>query len=379
MHTIIKTQNRKIYEVCSKSQQQMAARKILLLCLFIIGIFAGCKKQTPPNVDVDDIDTTTNPTNIENTYGFGLLNKVKGIWDGPVSSSTPLGSYPQWIVDFRPISESQISAKNELDTANDIHMSFFIAKHNGGYKVAFRNGGSFAGLKRVSYFLIDSVFESTTTSYYRFSEAVKGKSRAYSEVIFKGDSLTMKTYTNHYNQQASPSLHMTWRAKLQDTTSAQAAVDSFSFPQKTLTKDFTNTFDGLPEAIYYNSNNDPYPEEEQPYLGKAHINYSFLGVITHDPSKKVFIFLTTKPLITNYALNAGNLKYLSRYVILSDSDREFTFNYMHPGTYYLYPLYDVDGSNSFSSGDMVSTNNIIVTVPPNGTVSKSNIINYTVP
>jgi len=35
---------------------------------------------------------------------------------------------------------------------------------------------------------------------------------------------------------------MTWTAKLQDTTSCQAAVAHFDFPKKTLTKDFSTTF-----------------------------------------------------------------------------------------------------------------------------------------
>jgi hypothetical protein len=38
-------------------------------------------------------------------------------------------------------------------------MSFFIAKYNNEYRVCFRNGGSFGGQTRVSYFLADSVSE----------------------------------------------------------------------------------------------------------------------------------------------------------------------------------------------------------------------------
>ncbi len=48
------------------------------------------------------------------------------------------------------------------------------------------------------------------------------------------------------------------------------------------------------------------------------------------------------------------MKYRSRYVILSADDYSFTFNYMHPGSYYLYALYDADGNNYFSSGDKAS-------------------------
>src|SRR5438105_508835 len=83
------------------------------------------------------------------------LNDLSGIWDGPVTSTTGLGSYPEWIVDFRPVSGAQVSAKNELDSVNDILMSFFIVQHAGAFKMAFRNGGGFAGSKRIAYAMID--------------------------------------------------------------------------------------------------------------------------------------------------------------------------------------------------------------------------------
>ena len=163
--------------------------------IFLLTFALQCKKDHST-----DNPPAENPlTKIENTLGFGLLDKVKGIWNGPVTSSTPLGGYPEWIVDFRPISENQISAKNELDTLNSIHMSYFVAKYNNEYRVCFRNGGSFGGQTRVSYFLADSVSETTSQSYYRFAEIIKGRSRAYTEVIFRNDSLIMKSYTNKYN------------------------------------------------------------------------------------------------------------------------------------------------------------------------------------
>ncbi len=89
---------------------------------FIVCAFVMCERQNNP-------DTNNNPNFTEKTYGFGIFNKVKGIWNGPVTSTTMLGSYPEWIVDFRPISANQISAKNELDSLNDIHLSLFIVKY----------------------------------------------------------------------------------------------------------------------------------------------------------------------------------------------------------------------------------------------------------
>ena len=333
----------------------------------IILLIQQCKKDPAPK----DPPVTNKLSDINNTLGFGLLSKVVGIWNGPVTSSTPLGGYPEWIVDFRPISENQISAKNELDSMNDIHISFFIAKYNNEYRVCFRNGGLFGGQTRVSYFLADSVSETPQESYYRFAEILKGKNRAYTEIIFRSDSLIMKSYTNKNNTITIPILHMTWSAKLQDQNSAAAAVTKFSFPKKSLTKDFSTTFTGLTETIYYTTSSDPYNESQQPYLGKVIINYTYAGTYIPNANKKVFLIITTQPLISGFTINTGNLKYRSRYVILSATDQNFAFNYMHPGTYYLYAMYDTDGNNTFSSGDWVSTTNTTFTLAGQGTATAS--------
>ncbi len=338
--------------------------------------------STVTKIALNKIDSIVfyNPQSI---MGFGALNKLKGIWNGPVTSSTPLGGYPEWIVDFRPISANQISAKNELDTLNDIHMSFFIAKYNNAYKVAFRNGGSFNGMQRVSYFLADSVYENVTHSFYRFSEIINGQLRAYTTVLFKNDSLIISSYTNKYNTLSSSVLHMTWRAKLQDTTACQPAVANFNFPQRTLTKDFSTTFNGQSEAVFYSTSGpavgDPYTESMQPYLGQTTINYSYAPGFVTDPSKKVFLMITTQPLISGFTINTANLKTRSRYVVLSANDTNFTFNYMHPGTYYVYALYDNDGNGAFSSGDWVSTTNTTFTLNNQGNVTASTQINFSIP
>ncbi|HXC04088.1 MAG TPA: hypothetical protein VNZ86_05000, partial [Bacteroidia bacterium] len=207
-------------------QTRALFRNIGWICFALFLISTGCKRKDTAT------GTTTPPPgpSIADTYGYGILKKINGIWNGPVTSTTPLGGYPQWIVDFRPISDNQVSAKNELDTLNKIFLSFFIVKYENQYKVAFRNGGNFNGMQRVSYFVADSVSETSSSSFYRFAEAVKGKKRAYSNLIFRADSMYLYTYTNQSNTQPNPTPHMTWSAKLQDSTSAQNAIAHFSFP-----------------------------------------------------------------------------------------------------------------------------------------------------
>ena len=356
----------------------------LLLSATFIAIsvlFQQCKKKdSDSNTTANTGNNVSSYADINNTYGFGIFNKLKGIWDGPVTSTTPLGNFNEWMVDFRPISENQISEKSELDTANNIYMSYFIAKCNNEYRVCFRNGGTWSSMTRVSYFLADSVYESTAKSYYRFSEIIKGKSRAYTEVLFRNDSMLMKSYTNKTNTLPAATLHMSWTAKLQDTTTCMAAVSHFNFPKKTLTKDFSTTFTGQPEAIYYSlTGGDPYPESAQPYFGKAVISYSYASGYTPNPNVKVMLMLSAQPLISGTAINTANLIYRSRYVTLSSNNQTFTFNNIHPGTYYLYAMYDTDDNVAYSTGDWVSTTNTTFTVAPLGTVNASTQINFTIP
>lgn len=313
--------------------------------------------------------------------GYGILEKLPGIWNGPVTSPTPLGSFPEWIVDFRPISASQVSAKNELDSLNDIFMSFFICKYDNAYKIAFRNGGGFAGNVRNSYMIIDSVKETSAYSYYRFSDPISGGNRVYTEVTFKGDSITMHTYTNKYNTLSLPVTHMIWKADRRDLTSTQDAISLFDYPQKELTRDFTNTFDGLSEAVFYSASADPYPEQEQPYLGVSNVSIDITNPSTVDPGKKVLIIITTQPLFNGFSFNVANLDYRSRYVFVgAQSTTGYDFNYMHPGTYYLNAIYDNNGDLNFSSGDYMNSQfDKSFTLSEEGAVSVNLTINFQIP
>ncbi len=359
----------------------MATLSRLLLLFFItVTVFTSCKHdknntdETPAVIGIGPINSSSN------VKGYGILSHLPGIWNGPVTSSTALGSYPEWIVDFRPVSAAQVSAKNELDSLNNILMGFFIVKHNNEYKMAFRNGGGFAGSQRIAYAVIDSVSETTNNYFYRFSDFRAGGNRVHVNVLFKDDSLIMHVYTNKYNTLTTATTHMLWKAQLQDNSSAQNAVTHFAFPQKQLVKDFSSTFDSKPEAIYYDLASDPYNEAAQPYLGKTTVNVSFGSGHTPDPSKKIFLMITTQPLFTGFTFVPAQLKYRSRYVFLASTDNAFTFNYMHPGSYYLYSLYDANGDGTFSSGDWISsnlTNTFTLAELENQTVNTS--IDFTIP
>ncbi len=371
-----------------KSKPYVIGFLILLLTI----ILYSCKPKT--NTVAPEPPSSGTGT-LSNTLGFGILNRIKGIWNGPVTSTTPLGSYPVWIVDFRPISANQIAAKNELDTANSIFMSLFIVKYANQYKVALRNGGEFESMTRVAYFLADSVSENGTNAFYRFAEIVQGIKRAYADFIFSGDSIHINTYTNQEGGVPSPVLHMSWNAGLQDTMSCKPAVANFSFPQKTLTKDFSSVsfpaspVTGLQESVYYGvpgttPPGDPYPDNAQPYVGKTTANFSFaLPTYAPNTATRVLLILTTQPLISGTSINMKNI---SRYVILNAGDNTYVFNSMHPGTYYFYAIYDANGDATYtnpsafgSPGEWLGTSGSSFTLSPSGTATASVTINTTIP
>jgi len=346
----------------------------IFISFFVLA--GGCKNKTSAtnNNVIPPITSTTS------VLGYNLLPKICGIWNGAVTSTTPLGNYPVWIVDFRPISPSQVSAKNELDTANSIFMSFFIVYDSSQYKLALRNGGSFAGMVRVAYAVCDSVTESSSYSYYRFVDFIKGDKRDIIEVSFYNDSLHIKAFTNVNNTlPAATQVHMDWHAVIQDTTSYQPAKAALLFPQKTLVKNFSNTFTGDVETVFYTYTGDPYPESAQPYLGQSTLSYTVAGVPAIPSGARVYLIATTQPLISGTGISTAGLDTRSRYVILSSPDTSFTFNYMHPGSYYLYAFYDANGDGIPDSGDYVSTANTAFTLAPLGTVSASTQINYVIP
>lgn len=327
-------------------------KKLLFVPLAFMLVLSACKRDEEPAND------TTPPAPELNSstpvLGYGMLDKIRGIWSGPLSSTTALGGFPDWTVDLRPIAPSQISSKSELDSLNDIFMSFFLTKYNNEYRIAFRNGGGFSGSQRISYLLCDSVYEDAQTSYYRYSDFVMGIQRAYSEFTFRNDSLYMKTYTNHYNTTNPAQLHMSWNAVRKDTTSQHAADSIHHFPQKELRKDLSTAFNSMTESIFYSANSDPYPEADQPYLGKTTVNITYSGV-TMSPGTNSFIIFTTQPLFSGFTFNSANLKYRSRYVMLPITDGDYTFTYMHPGTYWAYVLHDENGDGNFSTGDHMNS------------------------
>jgi len=199
-----------------------------IICLLPILLFIQCVSSGSGS----DI-TNANESNV---LGFGFLKRIPGLWNGPVFSDTPAGSFPMWYVDFRPVSSSQVSQYTTLDTDTQNNISFFIVKYDNQLKVAMRTEGIFQNKGCVTYEVMDTVKESI--GYYRFSDFQSGDERAYTEFTFKKDKFIMEVYTNKFNMVKPLQLHSRWEAKLGDRSTALDAISHFNYPQPVMVKDF---------------------------------------------------------------------------------------------------------------------------------------------
>lgn len=353
------------------------------LSIISLLIITSCKDKKGSEDATQQTGNTVTPpaiTSATSVAGYNILSKSLGIWNGPVTSTTPLGNFQEWIVDFRPISASQTCSMNELDTANSVFMSFFIVYDGSNYNMCFRNGGTFSGMTRTAYMTLDSVVENGTSSYYRFVDYVKDDKRTIAEWTFFADSVHLRCYTNKANTlPAATVVHIDWRAGRQDLTSCQNATTHFGYPQKTMVKDFTSTFNSVTESIYYSTATDPYNESAQPYLGQATLSYSISPTISVAAGTKVTLMVSTQPLFGTTGPITANFKTRSRYVILTTPEDTFKFIYMHPGTYYYYALCDNDSNGIINSGDYMSATNTTFTLGALGTATASTQINFQIP
>ncbi len=290
----------------------------------------------------------------KNVFGYEFLNKIPGLWHGAVSSSTSAGNFNVWYVDFRPISSSQISQFSLLDTNTVNNISFFVVKHNDQLKVAMRTEGCFKDTCCVTYEVMDSVVESA--GYYRFSDFVRGDKRACTEYRFNNDELVMKVYTNKFNRLDTLQLHTTWTATLGTRNNTTEAITRFNYPQPTMVKDFSNSFNGMTESIFFDFVNDPYPSLTQPYVGSATVNISIANTLTTSNIDEIFLLFTTEPLFEGIVYNEENLKYISKYVFISAQTSTYKIKNIHPGKYYIYSFIDKDHDNKYLSGDYMNSN-----------------------
>ena len=311
-------------------------------------------------------------------FGYEFLKKIPGLWHGPVTSTTPAGSFPNWYVDFRPVSEAQISQFSLLDTNTINNISFFIVKHQNKLKVAMRTEGCFKNQCCVTYEVMDSVVDAN--NYYRFSDFVKGTKRACTEFRFTTEGMVMKVFTNKFNTVYPLAPHSTFTATLGSRDNAAEATAHFNYPQPIMVKDFSNVFDGMSESIFFDFEHDPYSSVTQPYVGSVTVNITINSSLVTSANDEVFLMFTTQPLFNGYTYISDNLKYISKYVYLSRNTVQYKIRNIHPGKYYLFSLIDRNHDGQYLSGDYMSSNfTNSFTVTENQNITTNTTIDYIIP
>lgn len=314
----------------------------------------------------------------EQVMGYGILSRIVGQWHGPVITDTPAGSFPEWYVDFRPVSAGQVSQYSLLDSQTINNLAFFIVRHEGRLKVAMRTEGCFADACCVTYEVIDKVDEES--GYYRFSDFRSGAARAYTEFTISEDKFLMEVYTNKFNRLDKLELHSRWKAKLGYRESADEAISALEFPQPAMVKDFTDVFRNMSESIYYTFENDPYPSASQPYTGSLTVDIRISDELKVKKSDELFLLLTTGSLFDGLKYNPDSDRYYSKYVYLPIDTESYTIKNLHPGRYYLYGYNDINGDKKHKRGDYMSSDlSNIVIVPPEGNARASTLIDFIIP
>ncbi len=185
-----------------------------------------------------------------------------------------------------------------------------------------------------------------------------------------------------------PNRHMTFKGKKMHAELAQEAATASAYPQNVVDTglDFANGFnpnnlyvkEGLSEAnsatflAVQEANNvfelaplsgDPYIITDHPRLGYLLVDID-RGTIPAD--QPLLLFLSRDPFTDqNGYFNTDLTAYDTalHFPILSIEENQFLMTYMHPGTYYVTVVADMDGDFSISEGDITHAQRMITINP----------------
>lgn len=351
---------------------------LLVSCNDIVRDITGGVTPTNPGAGTSEVI----PVDITND-GFDFLGKMQGQWVG--TNRVIATDYPWFAFDYRAISPSHVYGIHEGGTQGNLFTSFFVTNYKGTRTLMARNGGVLNGIYRTSYFVLDQVEDRNTQGkYYRFVDAIGGKSMMYFELRFKSDSLYFNAYTSNLGLRESATRHMTFKAKKHITDLAQTAAIATNFPQNTIAWDFTTLLNtnnvyivpgssGPTTATFVaqqGSNDvyalarmsgDPVTINDHPRLGTITVNFTRNTAIN---STDLLMYLSKESLTdTNGTLTSNINTYNSILqfptIESADTSNSFLFTYMHPGIYYVTIIADKDGDSQPSIGDIVSPSQII--------------------
>lgn len=346
---------------------------------------AGPNETTNPNPLGP---TAVNPVDIT-TDGFDFMEKMQGHWVG--TNLVTNQEYPFFAWDYRAISSSHTFGIHEGGSAGNLFTSFFVTNYKGKRTIMARNGGLLNGIYRTSYFVMDKVEERDNGRYYRLVDAIGGDGIMYMELRFPNntDSIYFNSYTSNLGNRI-PNRHMTFKGKKMHAELAQEAAIATSYPQNVVDPalDFatglnTNNLyvkEGLSEAnsatflAVQEANNvfelapqsgDPYIITDHPRLGYLLVNIDRGTIPANQP---LLLFLSRDPFTDQdgyFTANFAAYDTALHFPVLSVEENQFLMTYMHPGTYYVTVVADMDGDSSISEGDITHAQRMI-TIDPLG-------------
>ena len=330
---------------------------------------------TPPKITPIDV----------RREGFDLLEKLQGHWVGDM---TLMGQYYDWMAwDYRAIAPSHIHGIYEGGSIGNLFTSFFVADYLGSQTIIARNGGLLNGIYRTSYFVLDTVETKRGWSYYRLVDATGGDEIMWMELRFKRNRLEFNSYTSRFGL-TKPKPHMAFKGVRMHPSLSKEAAKQVGFPQ--LESDYDLSA-GLPDppwpeeypvtsASYIweqsglsilelgHSARDPRRIDQMPHLSQLSVD------ITRGPETEgetLFVYLSKDSLVdqggrflTEYGAVRGDvLDSLLLFPDIAGTEDEFTFTYLHPGTYYLSVIADKNRDGLPSMGD-ITHRPVQVTVDP---------------
>jgi hypothetical protein len=248
--------------------------------------------------------------------------------------------------------------------------SFFVTKYKDTQTIMARNGGLLNGIYRTSYFVLDSV-DYSDGDFYRLVDAVGGTDVMWMELRFKNDSLYFNAYTSRLGL-ATPSRHMTFKAKRDDMNLAEQAAAKYNFPQNQIAWDYDDRL--ITENYYIHQGDteaksatflsegldtdvitlayeagDPIRIDEHPSLGYLQVD---IERNTEIENKSLFVFLSNLPLTDESGYMLDNFESVLLFPELNNNEDSFLFTYLHPGEYYITVIADKNEDGYVSVGDI---------------------------
>lgn len=306
---------------------------------------------------------------------FKLLERVQGHW---VGSMNLMGRDMDWFAwDYRAIAPSHVHAIFEGGTLGNLFNSLFVSDFRGTRTVMARNGGVLNGIYRTSYFVLDRIQEKGKATSYRLVDAYGGPGIMWMELTFEGDDLTFVAHTSRLGMAGPPRQHMRFKGSRMHPELAKAQAKEVGFPEVRAEASFPKGLElpfwgkGIPITSYSyiwedkrlsvkelgKIARDPIRIDQMPHL--AQLELSIERGVDHNLTP-LGVYLSREPLTDAKGKLRMKWGYPDEDVFngilmfsdLTAGENVFTFTYLHPGTYYLTVVADVNRDGYPSKGDV---------------------------